>query len=102
MPAKTQRQQTNRTDQHVPKVLREASGTVVLPELDMDRMSPNEKEMFLAVLTGSLIAMNDQQPIQNIRNMKAFFSSTVQSSIYMAGLHVQVYRDLKNQVTDGD
>jgi hypothetical protein len=64
------------------------------PITNVETMSITEKELFFKVITSCIQAMHQTHPIQQAKNMEAFFASTCRTSIFYAGLYVREYRKM--------
>lgn len=93
--------QGQRTDKDVPEVLR-GLREETHPVMDLDTMSSEEKILFREMMLKSVEAMNNQVPLQQVKNMKHWFRSSLQSALYIAGCTVTEYRALNEDLKSLD
>jgi putative methionine-R-sulfoxide reductase with GAF domain len=72
------------------------------PPMDVASLAPEEKELFLHVVSSCIDAIHKTNPIQQAANMEAFFASTCRQSLFYAGLYVREYRRLQKETFDLD
>jgi hypothetical protein len=96
---------TRKKDQAVRKGLQKVQdmelGQGENPEMDMEKMDEGEKELFLSVVRAVVSAVHKTQPIQQVANMEAYFTSCSRTALVYAGLHVREMRKLKKVFEEG-
>jgi hypothetical protein len=67
------------------------------PDLDLAKMTPEERELFMEVTKACVACIHSNNPIQQAANMEIFFASSCRTSLFFAGLHVRELRKLKEE-----
>ena len=60
-----------------------------------------EEKLFLQVMGASIQAMHQSQPLNLSRNMELYFRDALKSSIFLAGMAVDEYRGLQDELQNG-
>src|SRR5690606_29358113 len=66
--------------------------------VNLNGMKTDEARLFLEVIRGSIACINADMPIGRIAAKEHLFRSTVRSSLALASLFVQEYRDMRGEV----